>query len=566
MQTEQYFFDSAITNRKNQWVKIHSIKRPISTIRLFEGTLFIKSKKHDLYKPKFFKLFSDRLNIYKVICPISQFQNCREQKETAALFLTNVYLDLSSQNIVEKDGHSIVLFSGSKKYYFRAKSQEQKQKWIEHFIKTCILNNYRDIFLNLKVIGKGTYAKVLLAQRKVNQSKYAVKTFQKSALLDKNNKQRQGLLNEIDLLRSCDHPNIIKLYEIYESGDYIYLVMELLEGGELFDLILETQSFQESKVALIMFKIFDALEYLHTKNIMHRDIKPENILLKDKSENFEIKIADFGLASYTEADLIIARCGTPGYVAPEIFEDKKYNEKVDVFSAGIILYILLSGQAPFFGNSLDEIMEKNRDCQINFKDLKVSEDALDLLKKSLEPNPECRISSLEALSHPFISHLYKRESNHADDIKLNNDGSNEKFSILDNMKKFGQCDLRSRILKCNQNELIQQTPFLGVREYDPIKASSDSWLLEKSSINDSNQLFRSPNIQQQQSDSDCSILSSPDSKKETSRQLQFSALQQITFRQPPNQSLYPPQSQYKSQLQMNLKKANQIRDQLKKLG
>ncbi|CAD8173056.1 unnamed protein product [Paramecium octaurelia] len=557
MQTEQYFFDSAITNRKNQWVKIHSIKRPISTIRLYEGTLFIKSKKHDLYKPKFFKLFSDRLNIYK---------NCREQKETAALFLTTVYLDLSQQNIVEKDGHPIVLFSGSKKYIFRAKSQEQRQKWIEHFKKTCILNNYRDIFLNLKVIGKGTYAKVLLAQRKVNQSKYAVKTFQKSALLDKNNKQRQGLLNEIDLLRSCDHPNIIKLYEIYESGDYIYLVMELLEGGELFDLILETQSFQESKVSLIMFKIFDALEYLHTKNIMHRDIKPENILLKDKSENFDIKIADFGLASYTEADLIIARCGTPGYVAPEIFENKKYNEKVDVFSAGIILYILLSGQAPFDGNSLDEIMEKNRDCQINFKDLKVSEDALDLLKKSLEPNPECRISSLEALSHPFISHLYKRESNYVDDIKINNDGSNEKFSILDNMKKFGQCDLRSRILKSNQNELIQQTPFLGVREFDPIKASSDSWLMEKSSTIDPNYLFRSPNIQQQQSDSDCSILSSPDSKKEKTRQLQFSALQQITFRQPPNQSLYPPQSQYKSQLQLNLKKANQIRDQLKKLG
>ncbi|CAD8080953.1 unnamed protein product [Paramecium sonneborni] len=556
MQTEQFFFDSTNNNERSQWVKLNQIKRPISTIRLFEGTLFIKSKKHDLYKPKFFKLFTDRLNIYN---------NSREQKEIAALFLTNVYLDLISQNIMEKDKHPIVLISGSKKYIFNAKSQEQKQKWIEKFKMTCILNNYRDIFLNLKVIGKGTYAKVLLAQRKQNQSKYAVKTFQKSALIDKNNKQRQGLLNEIDLLRSCDHPNIIKLYEIYESGDYIYLVMELLEGGELFDLILETQCFQESKVALIMFKIFDALEYLHTKNIMHRDIKPENILLKDKSENFELKIADFGLASYTEADLLITRCGTPGYVAPEILEDKKYNEKVDVFSAGIILYILLSGQAPFYGNSLDEIIEKNRDCQINFKDLKVSEDALDLLKRSLEPNPEYRISSLEALSHPFISRLYRRESNHVDEINFDQN-LNEKYSILDSMKKFGQNDLRSKISKCKQNELIQQTPFLGVREYDPIKASSDSWLMEKSTNLDSKQIFCSPNLQQSSSDSDCSILSTPEQKKETQRQFQFSALQQIAFRNSPTQSIYSPQSQTKPQIQMNFKKANQIRDQLKKLG
>ncbi|CAD8087488.1 unnamed protein product [Paramecium sonneborni] len=556
MQTEQFFFDSTNNSERSQWVKLYSIKRPISTIRLYEGTLFIKSKKHDIYKQKFFKLFSDRLNIYN---------NCREQKEIAALFLTNVYLDLSCQNIMEKDKYPIILISGSKKYIFNAKSQELKQKWVEKLKKTCILNNYREIFLNLKVIGKGTYAKVLLAQRKQNQSKYAVKTFQKSALIDKNNKQRQGLLNEINLLRCCDHPNIIKLYEIYESGDYIYLVMELLEGGELFDLILETQCFQESKVAMIMFKIFDALEYLHTKNIMHRDLKPENILLKDKSENFDLKIADFGLASYTEADLLIRRCGTPGYVAPEILEDKKYNEKVDVFSVGIIFYILLSGQAPFYGNSLDEIIEKNRDCQINYKDLKVSEDALDLLKKCLEPNPENRISSLEALSHPFISRLYRRESNHVDETN-SNQHLNEKYSILDSMKKFGQNDLRSKISKYKQNELIQQTPFLGVREYDPIKASSDSWLMEKSNNQDSKQIFCSPNFQQKSSDSDCSILSTPEQQKETQRQFQFSALQQIAFRNSPSQSIYSPQSQSKPQIQMNLKKANQIRDQLKKLG
>ncbi|CAD8044835.1 unnamed protein product [Paramecium primaurelia] len=553
MQTEQFFFDSSNTNDKNQWVKLDSIKRPISTIRLFEGTLFMKSKKQDIFKPKFFKLFSDRLNIYK---------NGREQKEIAALFLTNVYLDLKLLFEYEKDKFPIILLNGNRKLVLNARSQESQTKWIEQFKKTCILNNYRGVYTNIKVLGKGTFAKVLLAEKIVNKSKFAVKTFQKIALMDKNNTQRQGLLNEINLLRSCDHPNIIKLYEIYESGDYIYLVMELLEGGELFDLILETPQFLESKIALIMFKIFDALEYLHTKNIMHRDIKPENILLNDKSENFDLKIADFGLASYTESELLIKRCGTPGYVAPEILQDLKYNEKVDVFSAGIIFYILLTGQAPFYGNSLDDVIEKNRACQINFKDLKVSKDALDLLYKTLEPNPKNRISSLEALSHPFISSLYKRQINSMEDIPLD-DLPNDNYSAFENMKKFCHNNMRFKMSKLKKNELVQQTPFMGTREYDPIKASCDSWLNEK----ESKQIIRSPQFQQEQSsDSEFSILSTPESRKDTQRFIQLNPLQQIAYKQSPNQSIYSPNNQQKEQIQMNFKKASQVRDQLKKLG
>ncbi|CAD8133301.1 unnamed protein product [Paramecium octaurelia] len=557
MQTEQFFFDSSNTNDKNQWVKLDSIKRPISTIRLFEGTLFMKSKKQDVFKPKFFKLFSDRLNIYK---------NGREQKEIAALFLTNVYLDLKFLGEQEKDKFPIILLNGNRKLVLNARSQESQTKWIEQFKKTCILNNYRGVYTNIKVLGKGTFAKVLLAEKIGNKSKFAVKTFQKLALMDKTNTQRQGLLNEINLLRSCDHPNIIKLYEIYESGDYIYLVMELLEGGELFDLILETPQFIESKIALIMFKIFDALEYLHTKNIMHRDIKPENILLNDKSDNFELKIADFGLASYTESELQIKRCGTPGYVAPEILQDQKYNEKVDVFSAGIILYILLTGQAPFYGNSLDDVIEKNRACQINFKDLKVSQDALDLLYKTLEPNPNNRISSLEALSHPFISRLYKRQITSMDDIPLD-DLPSDNYSAFENMKKFCQNNLRFKVSKLKKNELLQQTPFMGTREYDPIKASFDSWLYEKTNEMESKQTIRTPQIQQQESSgSEFSILSTPESRKDTQKFIQLNPLQQIACKHSPNQSIYSPNNQQKEQIQMNFKKANQVRDQLKKIS
>ncbi|CAD8061016.1 unnamed protein product [Paramecium sonneborni] len=150
MQTQQLFFDSSNTNEKKQWVKLDLIKRPISTIRLFEGTLFIKSKKQDYFKPKFFKLFSDRLNIYK---------NGREQKEIAALFLTNIYLDLRILLQSDKDKFPIILLNGNRKVILNARSQESQIKWIEQFKKTCILNNYKDVYTNIKVLGKGTFAK-----------------------------------------------------------------------------------------------------------------------------------------------------------------------------------------------------------------------------------------------------------------------------------------------------------------------------------------------------------------------------------------------------------------------
>lgn len=147
-------------------------------------------------------------------------------------------------------------------------------------------------------------------------------------------------MNEIQILRQCEHPNIIKLFEVYESDNYIYLVQNVLRGGELFDTIIKIGNFSERNAAKITHQLLSALEYIHSKGIMHRDIKPENLILVDKSDDMQIKLADFGLAAYTSDDLLFKRCGTPGYVAPEILEDQVYDSKVDVFSSGVILYIL----------------------------------------------------------------------------------------------------------------------------------------------------------------------------------------------------------------------------------
>ena len=186
------------------------------------------------------------------------------------------------------------------------------------------------------------------------------------------------MINEINIMRRLDQKNIIKLYEVHESESYIYLIVEVLKGGELFDRVAENGAFIERDACLLMKRLLKALNYLHSKGIMHRDLKLENLILKDDDNNYDVKLADFGLATLiSQNDQLFKRCGTPGYVAPEILNDKKYDEKVDIFSAGVILYILLTGASPFPGKSYNEILVKNKNCRVkfDFKDVgfKISE-------------------------------------------------------------------------------------------------------------------------------------------------------------------------------------------------
>ncbi len=159
--------------------------------------------------------------------------------------------------------------------------------------------------------------------------------------------------------------------------------------------------------------ILEALAYMDSKKIMHRDLKPDNMILKykDKLENSILKIVDFGLATiYDIPEYLFKRCGTPGFVAPEVINAPSkvnihYTPKCDVFSAGVIFYILLTEKSPFDGKSFREILQKNKDCQINFNHPKIRKFpmAQDLLVKLLETDPNKRISAKDALSHPFLS-------------------------------------------------------------------------------------------------------------------------------------------------------------------
>jgi len=163
-----------------------------------------------------------------------------------------------------------------------------------------------------------------------------------------NEDEQENLHLEVEILSNIDHPNVVKLYEIFDEGNKLYLVMELMQGGELFDRIVEKEAYSEREAAECLKPIVDAIRYCHELGIIHRDLKPENLLYESTDESSIIKISDFGLARYVENELATTACGTPGYVAPEIIGVAGYVQEVDYWSIGIILYIVLCGFPPFF--------------------------------------------------------------------------------------------------------------------------------------------------------------------------------------------------------------------------
>lgn len=178
-----------------------------------------------------------------------------------------------------------------------------------------------------------------------------------------------------------DHQNIVKLYEAYEDDDNFYLIMDYLKGGELYDEIVRRQYFEEKEGAMVMYQILLAVNYLHKKGFIHRDLKPENICI---DQGLIVKVIDFGTArKFTRGKKLKQTIGTPFYMAPEIFNEKKYDEKADVWSMGIVLYIILTGKAPYYGRQDEVIIAQAKKASYNKKmlnDRGISKQAINLIE------------------------------------------------------------------------------------------------------------------------------------------------------------------------------------------
>lgn len=212
--------------------------------------------------------------------------------------------------------------------------------------------------------------------------------------------------NEVKILSEMDHPSVVKLFEIYDEPECMYLVFEIMTGGELFDRVVEKENYSEKEASDTIRPIVDAIRYCHDLGIVHRDLKPENLLYESESEDAIIKISDFGLARFLHNNsFATTACGTPGYVAPEILEGKGYGKEVDYWSIGIILYILLCGFPPFYDDNNANLFEAIKTGTFEFPSPywdDISDLAKDLISKLLIVDPKERLKADQILEHPWV--------------------------------------------------------------------------------------------------------------------------------------------------------------------
>jgi len=200
-------------------------------------------------------------------------------------------------------------------------------------------------------IGKGAFSIVYEASEKATGEKFAIKCINKKYI------KKKLLEREIEIMTSIRHENILYCKAVFENESFIYLILELVRGGELYDKIVEEGEYTEQESKLIVLQILNAVEYLHLNGIAHRDLKPENILCSTelvssgKFRKEKIKVADFGLSKMFSREDLISQCGSPTYVAPEVLLAKPYDKAVDMWAIGVITYVMLTGCFPFFEES-----------------------------------------------------------------------------------------------------------------------------------------------------------------------------------------------------------------------
>ena len=285
-------------------------------------------------------------------------------------------------------------------------------------------NNISKDYTLGKTLGSGAFGTVRAAIHKETKQNRAVK------ILKKSEQDEEKLFLEVNILSKLSHPNIMQIYEFYDDNTNFYIVSELCKGGELFDMISEKGCFSEQEAGPIMKQLLSAITYCHQNHIVHRDLKPENILLEDKKDSeINIKLIDWGGARYFSKNKKMTKInGTPYYIAPEVLNEV-YDEKCDIWSAGVIFYILLCGYPPFNGETDKEIMKAVKKGEFDFPPEEwdvVSKDAKNLIKKMLTYDPKKRPSALEVLQDNWFNiNKSKTKSN----VQLAK-------SSLENMKKF----------------------------------------------------------------------------------------------------------------------------------
>jgi len=320
-----------------------------------------------------------------------------DSKKLSEKNIENIYKNMENKKIENNNETSVALIN------------QNSLNFPIIMVASSLMKDIRDIYkFKEKPLGGGNFGTVRKAYRRDEKTKrhyYAIKSISKKNL---NEKDFEGLVKEVDIISSLDHPNIIKFYETYHDKYYFHLVMELCKGKDSFNQIVMIEKCEEKKVVSLIAKVLLAIAHCHSRGITHRDLKPENILFENDKPDAEIKIIDFGLSrKYAKDEKMHSVLGTPYYVAPEVLKGN-YNEKCDIWSIGAMTYLLLCGQYPFNGTSDKEIFDNILNSNIKFNSPmwnKISNNAKSFVKLCLEKNPDKRPSAITALDHPWFTNV-----------------------------------------------------------------------------------------------------------------------------------------------------------------
>ena len=354
------------------------------------------------------------------------------------------------------------------------------------------------------ILGRGTFSKVKLGINRNTKEKVAIKIIDKQFISNKNNYER--IKREILILKKSNHPNIIKVHEIKEDSKNYYFILEYCKYGELFQYIINQKHLDSNLSAFYFFQLINGLNYLHSHQIIHRDLKPENILIGNGKI---LKIIDFGLSNFSSKDEYLnTPCGSPSYAPPEMILYSKYNGILaDIWSCGVILYVMLCGFLPFDGNSNTDLFNKIIKCKVNYPK-NMDKNAVDLLKNILIANPDKRYNLDKIRKHIFYLKGKKifeeKYPDLIDKIESDNSFNNNNEIRISYLKDISVSDNFNKSINDNNNNKISNSRFKSIENKNVkkiinnfIESNSDKNNIDMKKDNNlykSNLILRTKNI------------------------------------------------------------------------
>mmetsp|Transcript_331 Transcript_331/g.1114 ORF Transcript_331/g.1114 Transcript_331/m.1114 type:complete len:443 (+) Transcript_331:185-1513(+) len=356
----------------------------------FSGELYKDSTKFRRRKMRYFRLVDGAL------------YNYRRKGEPP----TKAYSVIDGKVTCKENGILLQMSNGNE-LLLKTDDEQERSAWMTALQKATKrkIGRYYGIH---GIIGAGAFAEVRLGYAKTSGQQVAIKIMRK-------NKRDHELMTAVNcelkfVSRNIRHKSIVSTYDVINTRDTLFIVMEYMEGGMLYDVLAEERMLSEKKAGHVLKSLLEALSFLHQNDIVHRDVKPENVLCSGREWPLTIKLADFGLADVIMEDnfgdkSVRGMYGTPFFVAPEVIRGENYGPGVDIWSCGVLLYNMLSGQLPFEGATLSEVLKRVKSGKVDFPEEQwssISPEAKKLVRGLLDYDPARRYSAKQALADPWF--------------------------------------------------------------------------------------------------------------------------------------------------------------------